>query len=69
MLVALSITSYIYRVINICEFLKILILIDFFNYYILAKDFSPNFVFRTMKLFKCVNNITLEGTVSPIFYS
>ena len=39
-----------------------------FHFYFLAKDSLLNIVYLISKLFRDVKNITLEGTVSQIFY-
>ena len=49
-------------------FLEMKILINFFHFYFLAKDFSLNIVNLTLKFCRDHNNINLEGTVSHISY-
>ena len=55
------------EILNIFNFLCKKILINFFHFYFLAKDFSLNIPYLILKLLRDVQNITLEGTVSQIF--
>ena len=53
-----------FEILNIEILLGKPILITIFHFYFLAKDFSH----LILKLFRGVKNITLEGTVSQIFF-